>query len=112
TASSGAGTDVAFRNSLESCGREHDKVVTSNLAGIGQLVRYITRGDESFASPQCEDLLSYSGFQFAGKDKKRFVLARVYMRRWFSSGRQHCLHQKEGSVGILLFSEVGRQIPV
>src|SRR5215468_8458649 len=51
----------------------------SDAAGITELVRYITRGDESFASPHCEDLVSDGGFQFAREDKKRFVLARMCM---------------------------------
>src|SRR5262245_29917827 len=51
----------------------------SDIAGVPELVRYVTRGDESFASSHCEDLVSDGGFQFAGEDKKRFVLARVCM---------------------------------
>src|SRR5262245_51054227 len=51
----------------------------SDTAGVPELVRYITRGDESFAGPQCEDPVSDGSFQFAGDDKKRFVLARMCM---------------------------------
>ena len=46
----------------------------NDIAGVPELVLYITRGDESFASPHCEDLVSDGGFQFAGEDKKCFVL--------------------------------------
>src|SRR5215471_3659653 len=51
----------------------------SDITRVPKLMRYITWGDESFASPHCEDRVSDDGFQFAGEDKKRFVLARMCM---------------------------------
>src|SRR4030095_6307109 len=59
-----------------------------------------------------ESFLSYIHVELSFKDVEKFVLACVHVRRRFSSGRQHCLHQVEGSVAILLFREVCREIPV
>src|SRR5262249_52152986 len=67
---------------------------------------------DAFPCSYLESFLSYIDVELSFQNVEEFILARVYMRRWFSSGRQHCLHQKEGSVGIPRFSGVCRQIPV
>src|SRR5215510_8316036 len=59
----------------------------SDTAGVTELVRYIAWGYESFTSPQCEDLLSDGSFQFAGKHKQCFILARMCMSRHAFSRR-------------------------
>src|SRR5215469_5134 len=59
----------------------------SDIAGVPELVRYITRGHESLARPQCEDLVSYGSLQFAGEDKIRLILTRMCMTRHTLAGR-------------------------
>ena len=50
---------------------------------------------------------SYIDVELSFQDVEELVLARMHVRRRFGSGRQDCLHQEEGSVGILGFCEVG-----
>jgi len=59
----------------------------SDTAGVPELVRYIARGKESFASPKRENFVSDGSFQFAGKHKQCFILARMCMSRHAFTGR-------------------------
>src|SRR5262249_32010270 len=67
---------------------------------------------DAFPCSYLESFLFYIDVELSFQNVEELILARMYMRRWFSSGRQQCLHQKEGSVGILRFSEVSRQISI
>ena len=51
----------------------------SDVTRVAELVGDITRGDESLARSQREDLVADDGLQFAGDYKQCFILARVRM---------------------------------
>src|SRR5262249_47260829 len=96
---------------FQSCGSEESERSQSRRAD--QKCVWFESGEKhTFPRFYLESFLPYIHVELPFQDVEEFVLARVYMGRWFSSRCQQCLHQEKGPVGILLFSEVHRQISV
>src|SRR6266481_3304813 len=84
----------------------------SNAAGIMELVRYITRGYESLARPQSEDLISDGGLQFAGVDEICLILTRMCVARHTLPRRDSQIEKAVCSTGIFAGQKYGTESDV
>jgi hypothetical protein len=73
-------------------------------------VRHESRKEHAFSCSYLEGFLAHIHIKLSLENIEEFVLIRMYVWRRLVSGRQGCLDEKEGPVGVIRFREVGRQI--